>query len=180
MSHSKYDFAHCSKIVELGKEGYSITEMAMALDVSVTRLYFWEKEYPEFSEAFDRARDYSAAFINKEGRLNLKNRSFNSRTHELMWHGANYHVNSRYLKNSIKSTKDPHEQCYLILEAMVGGMIDHERATSMINAITSTHQLIDFKEIKNEVDELKVILTNQKAATDGNNIATNKGTATAG
>ena len=155
MSHSKYDVSHCEKIVELGKEGYSIPEMAMTLDVSVTRLYQWEKDYPEFAEAFDRARDYSAAFINKEGRLNLKNRSFNSRTHELMWYGANYHVNSRSLKNSIKSTQDPHEQCYLILEAMIGGMIDHERAESMIRSITSVHQLIDFNDIKAECEKIK-------------------------
>ena len=155
----EYDTSYCQKVIDLGDNGYTVHEIAKELRVSFMTLYRWAEAFHEFADAMDMAKDYYIAYLARVGRENLKNKKFNSRTHELMWTGATYYVSYRALKKSIKNTKNPHEQCYLILDSLMDGVIDPVRAEAMISTITSTHQLIDLKDMKNEFDRIKALTT---------------------
>jgi lambda repressor-like predicted transcriptional regulator len=70
---SEYDPAHCEKVVELGKQGMSVIEMACEIGVSRNTLETnWPAAHPEFLEAFARARDESQAWWEKTGRSGMQ------------------------------------------------------------------------------------------------------------
>lgn len=69
---------YCDVVVELGKAGKSVTQMACALDVAKSTLYLWEQTYPEFSDALTRARQWSQDWWESKGQGGLDTSGFNS------------------------------------------------------------------------------------------------------
>ena len=63
-----YDPAYCERVIALGKLGHSVAEMCAELDISKQAIYEWEKKFPEFGDAFSRARLYSQAWWERKGR----------------------------------------------------------------------------------------------------------------
>ena len=66
-----YDPSFCEKVVEYGKQGMSLVEIASELDVSRASLYDWAQQYPEFSTCLTRAREESQAWWERIGRLGV-------------------------------------------------------------------------------------------------------------
>jgi transposase len=68
-----YKPEYCEKIVELGRQGLSIVEMAAEIGVAhrCTIEKDWPEQYPEFSEAFTRAKLLSQAWWEKTGRVGM-------------------------------------------------------------------------------------------------------------
>ena len=55
---SKYDPAFCERVIQLGKLGKSIEQIACELDVGTKTIYNWRDEHPEFLRALDMAREF--------------------------------------------------------------------------------------------------------------------------
>jgi hypothetical protein len=69
---SSYDPAYCEKVIELGKQGMSVVEMAVSIGVSRATLETnWPAEHPEFLEAFTHARECSQAWWENTGRVGM-------------------------------------------------------------------------------------------------------------
>lgn len=76
---SKYDPAYCEQIIELGKQGMSVVEMACEIGVARSTLEeAWPAAHPEFSEAFVRAREESQAWWERTGREGMKSKSIDA------------------------------------------------------------------------------------------------------
>jgi lambda repressor-like predicted transcriptional regulator len=76
---SKYDPAYCERVIELGKRGMSVVEMACEIGVARSTLEeAWPKAHPEFSEAFARARDESQAWWERTGRDGMRSKSIDA------------------------------------------------------------------------------------------------------
>jgi hypothetical protein len=75
---SEYDPAYCEQVIELGKEGASIVEMAHSIGVVKQTLYDWEKVHPEFLDAMTRAREASQVWWEATGRKNMLTSGFNA------------------------------------------------------------------------------------------------------
>jgi orotate phosphoribosyltransferase-like protein len=76
---SEYDPAHCEKVVELGKQGMSVIEMACEIGVSRNTLETnWPAKHPEFLEAFTRAREESQAWWEKAGRVGMAGKNIDA------------------------------------------------------------------------------------------------------
>lgn len=58
---SKYKPEFVEAIVQNGRKGMTVPEMADEFDVSIQSLYEWSGVYPEFSEAFSRAQEAAEA-----------------------------------------------------------------------------------------------------------------------
>lgn len=69
---------YCEWIVELGREGKSVAQMAEALDVARNTLNNWAAEHPEFMTAFTRARDLSLSWWETTAQTNLATSGFNA------------------------------------------------------------------------------------------------------
>ena len=66
------------QVVELGKEGKSPVQIAVALGVSRPTLLAWAEQYPEFSTALLRAKECEQDWWENMGQTNLGTREFNS------------------------------------------------------------------------------------------------------
>ena len=54
---SKYDPAYCEQVIELGKEGKSVEQIAVRLGVGTRTMYEWRDVHPEFSHAMEVAKE---------------------------------------------------------------------------------------------------------------------------
>lgn len=59
---TKYTPEMCNLVIEGGKLGYSVAELASECDVSIQTLYEWSGVHPDFSESFTRAQHEAEAF----------------------------------------------------------------------------------------------------------------------
>lgn len=58
---------YCKRVIEMGKKGFSKTQMAAKFDVAKSTLQEWEKNFPEFSVALTRAMVHSQAWWEAKG-----------------------------------------------------------------------------------------------------------------
>lgn len=56
---TKYKPEYCEAVIEVGKRGGSVVEMAVECDVDKRTLYEWNNTIQEFSHAFTHARNQS-------------------------------------------------------------------------------------------------------------------------
>lgn len=75
---SKYYPELADKVIELMKTGVSREELCYQLNIAHSTLQQWEKNHPEFSAALKDGTHYSCGWWMGEGRLNIKNKEFNS------------------------------------------------------------------------------------------------------
>lgn len=76
---SSYKPEYCERIVELGKQGMSVVEMACEIGVSRATLETnWPAAHPEFLEAFTRAREESQAWWEKAGRVGMAGKNIDA------------------------------------------------------------------------------------------------------
>lgn len=69
---SKYRPEYCDRVIELGKEGCSVVEMAADIGVARNTLETeWPSAHPDFLEAMTQARQLSQAWWERQGRVNL-------------------------------------------------------------------------------------------------------------
>ena len=65
---SKYDPSFCDRVIELGREGASLTEIAADIGVVRDTIYAWIDNYDEFFDAMKKASELSQAFWERMGR----------------------------------------------------------------------------------------------------------------
>jgi transposase-like protein len=54
---SQYDPAYCERIIELGRLGKSIEQIAAQIGVGTKTMYNWRDEFPEFLRALEMAKE---------------------------------------------------------------------------------------------------------------------------
>jgi hypothetical protein len=69
---SDYDPAYCEDVIRMGKEGFSVVEMAAELEVCRNTLEVnWPAAHDEFLQAFTQARQHSQAWWERAGRVGM-------------------------------------------------------------------------------------------------------------
>ena len=64
-----YKPEYCEKVIEMGKEGCSVVEMCAELEQARNTVEKeWPSKHPEFLQALEKARAYSQAWWEKQGR----------------------------------------------------------------------------------------------------------------
>ena len=66
---SSYDPAMCDRVVECGREGMGIAEMAAEIGISRETFNVWRKDRKDFSDAVKEAVALSQAWWEKQGRM---------------------------------------------------------------------------------------------------------------
>lgn len=73
-----YRQEYCERVIELGREGKSVTQMACALDVVKQTLHNWAAEHEEFLDAFTRAKQLSQDWWETKAQDGLEKSGFNA------------------------------------------------------------------------------------------------------
>lgn len=74
----KYKPEYADTLLELMKEGASMEEICLELDICKQTLYTWFKKHPELLDAKKKGKTFSEGWWKREGRVNLQNKDFNS------------------------------------------------------------------------------------------------------
>lgn len=69
---TKYTKTACTQIIECGRQGMCLAEMADELDVARATLFNWAEEHPEFLDAFTRAQELAESYWAKQLRTGLQ------------------------------------------------------------------------------------------------------------
>jgi transposase-like protein len=75
---SKYKPEYCEQIIELGKLGKSIAQMASHFDVDKASIFRWSEEDEDFRTALARAKAHSQTWWENTAQQNMDNRNFNA------------------------------------------------------------------------------------------------------
>lgn len=75
---SDYDPSYCERVMELGKEGKSPVQIAVALGVPRTTMLSWAEQHVEFSTALTRAKEHEQDWWEDAGQKALLTPGFNS------------------------------------------------------------------------------------------------------
>lgn len=67
-----YKPEYCQEVIELGKAGKSVVQIACTLGYAKQSLYNWEKEFPEFMDAMLLARQYCQMWWEDKGQSGLE------------------------------------------------------------------------------------------------------------
>lgn len=79
-------------MIEMGKEGCSVSEVACRLGVLRQRMYDMVKNEPQFADTFTRMKQECQAWWEMKGRTQMENRDFNSS----LW---SFNVKNRFRKD---------------------------------------------------------------------------------
>jgi hypothetical protein len=73
-----YKSEYCDDVIELGKAGKSLAQMASAFDVARSTIDTWADAHPEFSEALSRAITHCQAWWEDKGQSGMETQGFNA------------------------------------------------------------------------------------------------------
>lgn len=73
-----YKPEYCEKVIEMMRDGMSITEIAYHLNVAKSTVYEWIDNQAEFSSAIKAGKDFSEGWWMTKGRENISTKEFNS------------------------------------------------------------------------------------------------------
>ena len=79
---SEYRPEFCELVLELGKQGKSFTQMAVATGYAKASLHGWRDQYPQFATALTRALEMSQCWWEEQGQKGIASRDFNA----ALWH----------------------------------------------------------------------------------------------
>lgn len=75
---SEYRVEFCERVVELGREGKSVAQIAADLGYCKQTIYTWKDKHPEFAEAMAFAMTLSQAWWEGKAQDNLATPGFNA------------------------------------------------------------------------------------------------------
>jgi transposase-like protein len=73
-----YTPLYCEQVIELGRAGKSVTQIAAELDVNRDTIYEWIKVHPDFSDAITRSKQLAQAWWENAGQNGLTMPGFNA------------------------------------------------------------------------------------------------------
>lgn len=82
---SLYDPAYCEKVIELGKLGKSVEQIASHLNLSLRVLYKWRDEYEEFMHALEDAKQYEQAWWEEQAHTYMVENKDGPRLNASLW-----------------------------------------------------------------------------------------------
>jgi len=75
---TSYKPEYCEMVIPLLKQGMSIEEIGLELDVGYTTIYRWMEEHELFRQAIKKGREFSKAWWMRRGRTDLENKDFSA------------------------------------------------------------------------------------------------------
>lgn len=82
---SLYDPAYCEKVVELGKLGKSVEQIASNLNLSLRVMYKWRDEHEEFMHALEDAKQHEQAWWEEQAQAYMVENKESDRLNASLW-----------------------------------------------------------------------------------------------
>jgi transposase-like protein len=97
-----YDPEYCDKVIELGRIGKSVEQIASILNVSLRTMYSWRDAHEEFLHALDDAKTYEQAWWEEQAAAYMVENKDSDRLNSTLWSRS---MAARFPKKYRESTK---------------------------------------------------------------------------
>ena len=97
-----YDPAYCEKVIELGRIGKSVEQIAALLNVSLRTMYSWRDAHEEFLHALEDAKTYEQAWWEEQAAAYMVENKESDRLNASLWSRS---MAARFPKKYRESTK---------------------------------------------------------------------------
>ena len=125
------------KVIELGKQGKSITQMASRLGVEKISLYDWKERHPEFATAIATALTHSQDWWEEKAQAALESRNFNA----ILWKHC---VTSRFRDDYSEKREDaPQITVVNTTSSLDIRQLDHAAREALRLALVSAGRVIE-------------------------------------
>lgn len=99
---SLYDPSFCDEVVELGRKGKSVEQIASILNVSLRTMYSWRDSHEEFLHALDDAKTFEQAWWEEQAAAYMVENKESDRLNSSLWSRS---MAARFPKKYRESTK---------------------------------------------------------------------------
>lgn len=99
---SLYDPSFCDEVVELGRKGKSVEQIASILNVSLRTMYSWRDAHEDFLHALDDAKTYEQAWWEEQAAAYMVENKESDRLNASLWSRS---MAARFPKKYRESTK---------------------------------------------------------------------------
>jgi transposase len=82
---SLYDPAYCEQVVELGRLGKSVEQIASNLNLSLRVMYKWRDEHEEFMHAMEDAKQHEQAWWEEQAQAYMVENKESDRLNASLW-----------------------------------------------------------------------------------------------
>ena len=97
-----YDPAYCEKVIELGRIGKSVEQIAAHLNLSLRVLYLWRDTHEEFMHALEDAKTFEQAWWEEQAAAYMVENKESDRLNPSLWSRS---MAARFPKKYRESTK---------------------------------------------------------------------------
>ena len=97
-----YDPAYCDRVIELGRKGKSVEQIASSLEVSLRTMYSWRDAHEEFLHALDDAKTYEQAWWEDQATCYMLEHKDAAKLNASLWSRS---MAARFPKKYRESTK---------------------------------------------------------------------------
>ena len=97
-----YDPAYCEQVIELGRIGKSVEQIASRLNVSLRVLYDWRDKHEEFLHALELAKQHELSWWEEQAQAYMVENKESDRLNASLWSRS---MAARFPKKYRESTK---------------------------------------------------------------------------
>lgn len=152
--HTDYKPEYCERVIEMGKKGYAVVEMAAELGYCNKTLCYWANQFEDFCKAFTRAKILSQAHYVRTNRENLTNKDYQFKATE--FHMKFFHGMREERLYSIPGWDDSlsvEEKCDMIINQVAIGEMPTEQGEGLVRMVCARAGL-KIEEIETKVNTL--------------------------
>jgi len=141
---TSYKPEFCERVIELGKQGYSPSQIASDLEIGRASLHDWGKKYIDFSAALTRAKNEEQAYWEKTGHDSLKADKFQAQVWKKSMEARfrDDYTERQHVEHKVSGGVDhsSHNVSLAILAVLQDADLDPAQALeSMVNSTQLTH-----------------------------------------
>ncbi len=154
---SKYDPKMCERVIELGKEGKCNRQIACDLGISRHTLYDFEKRFPDFAVALEKAKEYAHSYMISLAEKNIDNPSFSFNGWDKIMRAKSMGSKNRRVRIKddevdLNASLDVQRSQYAKL--LHSGEIDHDEYKNMVNGLAVAEKIRETEEYIKKADKV--------------------------
>ncbi len=153
---TKYMPEMCDKVLEFGRLGYHVSQMARDFNVDRLTVYRWAEAHPDFCNALMRAKNDSLAFWLEFGQKKIESQHFKEKTYELLIRNKCElpELERRKIK-ALHNCATHNDQMVVIREMLAAGKLSILEAKTLAEVVAISAKVDEVTELRKIVERLE-------------------------
>jgi hypothetical protein len=154
---SKFDpDIHIPMLMEHFAEGKDVMSFCATAEMCRDNFYEWIDNYPEFSKAYDQAKDLAFRWFEKQAKDGMTAQYFNQSLWSLMMKNRFGYTTERKIRiKKLKDAETPMEQFKVIKEEVAEGNLTASETTNMATFVATGATILEKTEVVKRLESIE-------------------------